>query len=80
MLADVIEPIITVGRAPKPAFVPVVADALLGAGRSVPEGHDDVTAFHPFPVGRILWVPRCTYPVLTATVAPVKDRPLWVLI
>lgn len=76
MLADVIEPSITVCDGPKPAFASVEADALVGAAWVVPEGDDDFTALHPLPVGRILSVPHSAHPVLTATVAPVKDRPL----
>lgn len=76
MLADVIDPSITVYRGPKPAIASVEADALPEAAGGVPEGHEDITALHPLPLGRILSVPYCAYPVLAVTVAPVKDMPL----
>lgn len=71
MLADVVQSGLALGVGPEPALAAVEPGTALGAPGGVPEGHCDVIAVHPLPVGGVLGVPEGPHPVLTATVAPV---------
>lgn len=72
MLANKVQSRLAVGVGPQPAFAAVESCAALGSARLAPEGHRDVIAVYPFPIGGVLGVPDGAHPVLAAAVAAAR--------